>query len=84
MHLMSGKLILGWSRLQTRLSEIAKVAQVDVSDEGQVQSLVAKAVSWGGRLDIWVNNAAKFVFRAATTATDAGKSNTHYHTFLLS
>ncbi len=45
-----------------------------MSDEKQVQDLVAYAVSWAGRVDIWVNNAAKFVFGAATTATDAGKS----------
>lgn len=53
--------------------------QIDVSDEGQVKSLVAKAASWGGRLDIWINNAAKFVFGEATTATNAGKSNMHCH-----
>lgn len=53
------------------------LAQVDVSDEKQVQNLVAKAVGWAGGLDIWVNNAAKFVFGAASTATDAGKSDMH-------
>ena len=53
--------------------------QIDVSDEGQVKSLVAKAASWGGRLDIWINNAAKFVFGEAITATNAGKSNMHCH-----
>lgn len=57
------------------LETVLKLAQVDVSDEKQVQNLVAKAVSWACRIDIWVNNAAKFVFGAATTATDAGKFN---------
>lgn len=56
-----------------------KLAQVDVSDEKQVQDLVARVVHWAGRLDIWVNNAAKFVFGAATTATDAGKSGMQCH-----
>ncbi len=46
--------------------------QVDMSDEEQVENLVLKAVEWGGKLDIWVNNAAKFVFGAATTASNAG------------
>lgn len=45
--------------------------QVDVSDEKQVEELVAKAITWSGKLDIWVNNAAKFVFGAATTASNA-------------
>ncbi|DBB10775.1 hypothetical protein WJX82_008523 [Trebouxia sp. C0006] len=45
--------------------------QVDVSDEKQVEELVVKAITWGGKLDIWVNNAAKFVFGAATTASNA-------------
>lgn len=45
--------------------------QVDVSDETQVKDLVTQAVAWGGKIDIWVNNAAKFVFGAATTATNA-------------
>jgi len=45
---------------------------VDVSDEKQVEELVVKAITWGGKLDIWVNNAAKFVFGAATTASNAG------------
>ena len=53
--------------------------QMDVSDESQVKDLVAKAASWGGRLDIWVNNAAKFVFGEATMATDAGKFGTNRH-----
>ncbi len=47
-------------------------SQVDVSDEKQVEELVDKAITWGGKLDIWVNNAAKFVFGAATNASNAG------------
>ena len=43
-----------------------------MSDEKQVEELVAKAITWSGKLDIWVNNAAKFVFGAATTAGNAG------------
>ncbi|DBB05614.1 hypothetical protein WJX77_002224 [Trebouxia sp. C0004] len=45
--------------------------QVDVSDEQQVEELVSKAITWSGKLDIWVNNAAKFVFGAVTTASNA-------------
>ena len=59
------------------LGSSSMACQVDVSDEAQVESLVAKALKWGGRLDIWVNNAAKFVFGAATTATGAGTPLQH-------
>ena len=52
--------------------EVSPASQVDVSDEKQVEELVVKAITWGGKLDIWVNNAAKFVFGAATTASNAG------------
>ncbi len=51
---------------------VSPASQVDVSDEKQVEELVAKAITWSGKLDIWVNNAAKFVFGAATTASNAG------------
>ena len=70
---MSGGQILAGTHLRIRLLKDDHLKQIDVSEESQVKDLVAKAVSWGGRLDIWVNNAAKFVFGEVTTATDAGK-----------
>lgn len=54
------------------LQGVSPASQVDMSDEKQVEELVAKVITWSGKLDIWVNNAAKFVFGAATTASDAG------------
>jgi NAD(P)-dependent dehydrogenase (short-subunit alcohol dehydrogenase family) len=35
----------------------ATFVKVDVTDEAQVEGLVKKAVEWGGRLDVMVNNA---------------------------
>ncbi len=54
------------------LQGVLPASQVDVSDEKQVEELVSKVITWSGKLDIWVNNAAKFVFGTATTASNAG------------
>lgn len=74
---MSGEQSLACTRFLIPLLGGGYMFQIDVSDEGQVRSLVAEAASWGGRLDVWINNAAKFVFGEATTATDAGTSSMH-------
>ena len=46
--------------------------QTDVSDEAQVQALVAAAVKWGGSIDLYVNNAAKFAFGTVNTVSNTG------------
>lgn len=49
-----------------------KHMQTDVSDEAQVQALVAEAVKWGGSVDLYVNNAAKFAFGTINTVSNVG------------
>lgn len=46
--------------------------QVDMSHEAEVEQLVGRALQWHGRVDILVNNAARFVFNVATEVTDEG------------
>lgn len=46
--------------------------QVDVADEDQVQALVTEAINWAGSLDIYVNNAVRFMHGDVTTASSAG------------
>lgn len=46
--------------------------QTDISDESQVQALVAEAVKWGGGVDLYVNNAAKFAFGNVNTVSGQG------------
>lgn len=45
-------------------------AQVDMSREAEVEQLVGQTLLWHGRVDILVNNAARFVFNTATEVTD--------------
>ena len=47
--------------------------QVDVAVEAQVEALVSRAVQWGGHVDIYVNNAATFVFGAVNTVSSEGQ-----------
>lgn len=47
--------------------------QTDVSDEAQVQALVAAAVKWGASVELYVNNAAKFAFGNINTVSNSGK-----------
>src|SRR4051794_27015030 len=50
-------------RLQPVAEEIGGIAVVcDVGDYDQVQRLVDRAVAWGGKLDIMVNNAGYGAF----------------------
>ena len=50
----------------------ALLAQVDVTDEKQVEKLVAEAVKWGGKLDVYVNNAGDFAVGNVKDVTEAG------------
>ena len=49
--------------------------QVDVSDEKQVEALVAGTVKWAGRLDFYVNNAVKFAFGDVRAVSDTGEDS---------
>lgn len=46
--------------------------QVDMSQECQVEALVTRVLAEHKRIDIFVNNAARFVFAQATEVTEAG------------
>lgn len=43
-----------------------------MSKEAEVERLVQQVLDWLGRIDILVNNAARFVFNTATEVTDDG------------
>ena len=47
--------------------------QVDISKEAEVRQMVARAKEVFGRLDILINNAARFVFNHVTEVTEEGK-----------
>ncbi len=51
--------------------------QVDVSNEYQTKALVAETVRWAGRIDFYINNAAKFAFGNVRTVSDAGVNPWH-------
>jgi meso-butanediol dehydrogenase/(S,S)-butanediol dehydrogenase/diacetyl reductase len=46
--------------------------QVDISKEAEVRQMVARAAEAFGRLDILINNAARFVFNHVTEVTEEG------------
>ena len=46
--------------------------QVDVTDEKQVERLVDEAVRWGGKLDIYVNNAGDLAAGGVLKSTESG------------
>ena len=48
------------------------LVQVDISQEDEVQQMVLRACEEFGRLDILINNAARFVFNFVTEITDSG------------
>lgn len=48
--------------------------QVDISKEEEVRQMVARAKEAFGRLDILINNAARFVFNHVTEVTEEGNS----------
>ena len=45
---------------------------MDVTDEKEVESLVAEAVRWGGKLDIYVNNAGDLASGGVLKSTESG------------
>lgn len=45
---------------------------MDISQEADVEHMVSVAVELYGRLDILINNAARFVFASARNITDEG------------
>lgn len=55
----------------------ADVLQADISKEEDVHQMVAAAVKAFGRLDILINNAARFVFNVVTEITDEGSLALH-------
>jgi len=48
------------------------VMQVDMSEQSQVEALVTCILADHKRIDIFVNNAARFVFAHATEVTEEG------------
>ena len=59
--------------MRVSLDQLSIALQVDVAVEGQVEALVSRAVQWGGHVDIYVNNAARFVFGAVNTVSNEGQ-----------
>jgi NAD(P)-dependent dehydrogenase (short-subunit alcohol dehydrogenase family) len=53
-------------------SKCAPLPQVDVSQEAEVEALIKHTLSTHGRLDVFINNAARYVFADALQVTDAG------------
>ena len=50
---------------------------MDISKECEVEHMVSVAVELFGRLDILINNAARFVFASATDITNEGVTEFH-------
>lgn len=61
----------------------ALALEVDMSSESQVASLIAATVKWGGRLNILVNNAARFVFAEIAEVTEEGDHFAHLQLFIF-
>jgi NAD(P)-dependent dehydrogenase (short-subunit alcohol dehydrogenase family) len=57
--------------------------QADMSSEGDVERLVQFCVQHCGRVDIFVNNAARFVFNPATEVTEKGQVHQTPHSVML-
>ncbi len=53
-------------------SKYGPLPQVDVSQEAEVEALIKHTLSTHGRLDVFINNAARYVFADALQVTDAG------------
>ena len=47
--------------------------QVDMSKDAEVEDMATTVLHEHGRIDILVNNAARFVFNSATEVTEAGE-----------
>ena len=48
--------------------------QVDMAKEAEVEALIRHTISTHGRLDVFVNNAARYVFADALEVTEEGES----------
>ena len=64
-------------RLAQQPLRCLRFLQVDISKECEVEHMVTVAVAAFGRLDILINNAARFVFASATDITDEGVTAFH-------
>jgi NAD(P)-dependent dehydrogenase (short-subunit alcohol dehydrogenase family) len=60
----------------TSTFEVNAFLQADMSKEADVECLVQEVLRQCGRIDIWINNAARFVFKLATEVTEEGKAST--------
>ncbi len=70
---VSGTSKCSWStHFITKICDGRGLVQVDISHEAEVQQMVLRACEEFGRLDILINNAARFVFNFVTEITDAG------------
>jgi len=61
------------SNPQVRLTCMPPPAQVDVSNEAEVQLLVKETMKWAGSLDYYINNAVKFIFGGVRAVSDTGE-----------
>ena len=57
-----------------RICQFSSIVQVDISQEAEVQRMVARACEEFGTIHILVNNAARFVFNFVTDITEEGNS----------
>ena len=58
---------------QVRLTWVPPAAQVDVSNETEVQLLVEETTKWAGSLDYYINNAVQFIFGSVRAVSDTGE-----------
>ena len=72
LHCQTGMTGLQGCRLAQQPLRRLRSLQVDISKESEVEHMVSVAVEVFGRLDILINNAARFVFASATDITDEG------------
>lgn len=48
-------------------------AQVDVSNEAEVQLLEQETIQWAGSLDYYINNAVQFIFGSVKAVSETGE-----------
>ncbi|MBP1996283.1 SDR family NAD(P)-dependent oxidoreductase [Paenibacillus eucommiae] len=61
------------ARIQNHTEHQVYFAQIDITDEAQVQAVFAKIQEQSGGLDILVNNAAVFVFKGVEATSEDWK-----------
>ena len=59
---------------QSRCQLIVCALQVDMAKEAEVEALIRHTISAHGRLDVFVNNAARYVFADALDVTEEGEA----------